>query len=448
MKKHIPAHNSTFSPALLVYNIGLYIFLTAALPYFLIKIATTKKYRAGIFYRLGFLPAHKRTLLGKGRHIWFHAVSVGEVNAAIPLLEKLKTEFPDNKILLSTTTLTGQEIAQKWAGNDPGITVIYFPLDFYHIFSALFSHCTVELIVIMETEIWPNFLLAAHRYKIPVILVNGRISEKSFNGYNKVRKLFLKSVRPITTFCMQTEEDAEKLRQLGIDKSRIFRTGNLKFEASLTVPINKEIGLSIINALSWKDSEPIWVVGSTHRGEEELICDIYLELKKRFTNLKMIIAPRHPERIGEVSLIMQNLNIPFVKKTEIDSKQYSAAPCFDVVLLDTMGELRHIYSIATIVFIGKSLVPGGGQNILEPASLGKPVLFGQYMDNFADITRRFLASDAGIMAKDQTELKYHLLSLLDNDELRVKLGASALKIVQQHQGATTSILSHIKKSIQ
>lgn len=432
--------------AQLIYNIMMSLFLIVSVPYFLVKIITTKKYRSGLIQRLGFLPESTYNAFAKGQIIWVHAVSVGEAQAAFSLIKKLCAAYPDCHIILSTTTVTGQKVARMWAVDDPRVSVIYFPLDFCCIFRKIFKRYDVRMIILIETEIWPNFLMEAYRFEIPVLLVNGRISEKSFRGYKRVKSLFLHSVAAIKCFCMQDTSDAEKLYRLGVERTRVNVVGNIKYESALNIPVNKNIPGALVGKLGWNHDQPVWVVGSTHHGEDEIVCSVYQKIKNRIPDLKMILAPRHPERLQEVEKILKDSIIQYARKTDID-KEGKGVFNIDAILLDTMGELRHLYSIATVTFVGKSLVPGGGQNILEPASLGKPVVFGQYMDNFARITEKILNAEAGIMVKNEQELVDAVSSLFENKNLRDRLGGNAVREIKRWQGASDKILSIIDEFI-
>lgn len=425
----------------ILYNVLLYLFFLITLPYFLFKILTQKKYRTGLFQKLGFLSDALKTSLKKDRLIWIHAVSVGEVQAAFPLFEKLKLKYPDKNFIFSTTTVTGQNVAKKWIDDDDRITLIYFPIDFAGSFRSIFRHRSIDMILIMETEIWPNFLIEAHKHSIPVMLVNGRISDSSFKNYRLIKKLFTQSTKSIKCFCMQDEEDAKKLLNLGIDNDRILVTGNIKYEASLNTPIRHDVSQNLLKNLNW-DKCPIWVAGSTHDGEETIICDTYKTLKKEFNDLKMILAPRHPERLSQVEKILADKNIPFTQKSLLN-KGSTPAKKTDVVLLDTMGELRHVYAIATIAFVGKSLFPGGGQNILEPASQGKPVIFGKYMDNFSKITEIILNAHAGIQVEDKEKLLETMQILLKDKSKRDLIGKNAIKIIESCLGVTDKIVAQV-----
>lgn len=416
------------------YNVLMSCFLIIASPYFIVKIIMTPKYRNGFMRRIRTIPRAVRKKLHGRKLIWIHAVSVGETQTAFPVIEALKKDYPEYHIILSTTTATGQNVAKKRLQDDSHVTIVSFPLDFYHIFHSIFSELNIQLVLIMETEIWPNFLMEAHKRRVPVVVVNGRISDASFRGYSKVRRLFLASTAGITHFCMQEEEDARRLLNLGIEASRITVTNNMKYEASLDTRLNTALLHRLMHTVGWSRQELVLVCGSTHKGEEDILCASYVALKKELRTLKMILAPRHPERLGEVERILIHYSISYKRKTELDCVD-DAGAAVDVVLLDTMGELRHTYALATVAFVGKSLVPGGGQNILEPASLGKPVVFGPYMDNFRRISDVFLQADAAYRVNNQEELCVIVKKLFLNRTLRLSVGQKARDEITRHSGA-------------
>ncbi len=427
----------------LVYSVLLYVFFIITLPYFVVKVLTTKKYRSGIWRRLGFLSKESKEAFALGNTIWVHAVSVGEVQAALPLIERLKTVYPEKRFMLSVTTLTGNTVASKATAGDPRVTVMYFPIDFWHIFNHIFRSYSIDLIILIETELWPNLLMEAYVYRVPVIMANGRISAGSLRGYYPIRLFLRQCMRSIAWFCMQNDESAQRLRRLGIDDECITVCGNIKYEALLTLPVDRNIGSQLMRNASWSDNDLFWVVGSTHQGEEDMIASAYCELIRTVPNLKLLIAPRHPERLDEAETILKSHGIKLYRKTALDSCLSPVQDC-RVVLLDTMGELRHLYDIATVAFVGKSMVsPGGGQNLLEPASLAKPVVFGQYMSNFTDITDKFISAQAGVMVHTQQELVEQTRRILTDTAYRCQLGERAKKEVQRWQGATDCILSCI-----
>jgi len=296
----------------------------------------------------------------------------------------------------------------------------------------------------METEIWPNFLMEAYRHSVPVVLANGRISDKSYKGYSRLRNLFYQSVRSIRYFCMQDKLDADKLLRLGINPERVMVAGNLKYEVCAAMPVDQSIADNLRDTLRWTDDEPVFVAGSTHQGEEEIVCQSYITVKKSVRNLKMILAPRHPERLAQAEKVLSDFGIKYIRKTLAD-KNSQATHGVDAVLLDTMGELRHLYAMATVAFVGKSLVPGGGQNILEPASLGKPVVFGPYMDNFEQVSKQILSANAGIMVNNGKELTETLSALFSQKSMRNKIGGNAVKEIKRWHGTTDKIVRCIRQ---
>jgi len=431
----------------ILYNSLLYGFFAVCSPFFLYKLLTAEKYKEGFIQRLGFLSQDGKAVLKKGNVIWVHAVSVGEAQASFSLIEELKQIYPSKNFIVSTTTATGQKVARTRFKNDKRVCVIYFPLDFFHSFHFIFKKYKIDLIIIMETEIWPNFLMESFRHNIPVILVNGRISQKSYSGYMKLRGLFLESAKSVRFFCMQEQKDADKLIKLGIGNDRIKITGNIKYDTSLKTGINRKICDSLTGKLKWNESTPVFIAGSTHNGEEDILLEVFNQVKQKVCGLKLIIAPRHPERIAEVEKLIISNHLSYIRKTAVD-KALEIDGVFDVVLLDTMGELRHLYSIATVAFVGKSLIaPGGGQNILEPASLGIPVVFGRYMSNFEQVAQTIVQAQAGVMVTDKNELLQTVLNLFLYKPVRDQIKGNALIAVRSFQGATEKTIACVKEII-
>jgi len=355
--------------------------------------------------------------------IWVHAVSVGEVMAAIPLLEKLKGNYPLKRIVLSTITDTGQKVARE--RSPEGTTVIYLPFDISFILKAVLKRIRVKLMVVIETELWPNMLRAFKSHGIPVILLNGRISENSFKGYKKISFFMKKILSNIDFFGMQEEIYVERILHLGINKNKVRNLGNFKFD---TKPP------SDIPQWTEKIQGPVIVAGSTHEGEEALIVSVYMKLKKDFSSLNLIIAPRHPGRFNEVEKMLTSKKISFMKRSSLTV--YTSGPDHirgNVILLDCMGELSALYGIATIAIIGKSFRGYGGQNPLEPAFWGKPIICGPHMENFpvmGDFYRHGAAvevSEDGLYAK--------LKELLMSPEKVKAIGSKAQEFYRRNTGA-------------
>jgi 3-deoxy-D-manno-octulosonic-acid transferase len=408
------------------------------LPYFLYQGLFHKKYFAGLGQRLGFLPT-ELTRQAKGG-IWVHAVSVGEFLAIVPLLKALKLEWPDKALFVTTTTLTGQKLAhEKLAGI---ANVFYFPLDWKFAVQRCLRLIRPSLVLIVETEIWPNFLRTCRLAKIPVLLINGRLSDKSIARYRKIT-WFMRQILKDFQFClMQTPEDRDRLISLGAPLEKVGVAGNIKYD--LHIPENIEKTSDSYRQLFGLGSRHFVVVaGSTMDGEEELVLSAFRQLAETVPASKLILAPRHPERIREVEGIIASFGFAFKKRTDFGPEPGTEVDPA-VVLLDTMGELLAIYHLADAVFVGGSLVPRGGHNIMEPALFEKPILFGPYMNNFREIASHFVDRQAALMVPDCTVLADKFIELAQNPPLRKQLGLRAGNILAQNRGATRKVLDQVR----
>jgi 3-deoxy-D-manno-octulosonic-acid transferase len=413
----------------IIYDIVFVFFAFFYLPYFLIK----KRYREGLGMRLGILPTKIVEVLRNKNIIWIQAVSVGEVMAIKGIISALHTNFPSYKLLISTTTPTGNRVAHtivKEIGH-----VIYFPLDLSLIIRRVVRRLNPHLVIIVETEIWPNLISSLYKRKIPVILLNGRISAHAFQGY-RIVKIFLKKVLDkISLFCMQTETDALRIRSLGAKDENLVITGNMKFDIFPQEVRFQTPGLETF--LGLVSAGQLFVAGSTHKGEEEIILRVYKEIQDEFPSLKLLLAPRHIDRAAEIEKLITKYGLTSIRASQIKTCSLRGESAqSEILLLDTIGELKSIYKQATVVFIGGSLVKRGGHNILEPAIWSKVVLFGPYMFNFRDIIRPFLDNNAAFKVKDKEELKQVLRTLLNNPREREEIGIKAKRIVEERRGAT------------
>lgn len=421
-----------------IYGFLIYLFFLISSPYFIYKLLTTKKYRAGIKERLGFLDRRFKEIKPGKRRIWIHAVSVGEVIAASLLIKRIRELWPNETLILTTVTETGNNTAKARINEADIIT--FFPLDIGWSVRRFRNSLNPDICIIMETEIWPNFLKIISENKMPLLIVNGRLSEKSYRGYKVGKIFFKKALKNISAFSMQTDSDAERIMLLGADKEKICVTGNLKFDQVFKAgsQMNQDIAIELKLPAGCK----ILVLGSTHNGEEEILISVYKKLKTKFHDLFMIIAPRHPERFSEVEDLLIKSSIKFCRRTKIKEETILGK---EAILLDTIGELSKIYSIATIVFMGGSLVPVGGHNILEPAVFKKPVLFGRYMHNFRDIAELFVNSGGGIQISEPSEIEKKISDLLSNPYKQKEIGRNAYSLFEKNLGATERNIEIIKK---
>ncbi len=395
------------------------------------------KFHRGFFRRFGFLPKG----LNLDEPIWIHAVSVGEAISIKGLIGKIREAYPNKKLVISTVTATGNKIARSLISEGDFLT--YLPLDFSFIIKRVMRKIKPCLFIIAETEIWPNLIACLYKEKIPIVTVNGRISDNSYSGYRTIRFLIRPILSKIKKFCVQSEIDALRLINLGVAKENIQVTGNVKFDLNLAKAQDSKV--LVIREKLWLGLDgKLWVCGSTHPHEEEIIIKAYRELLLSYPKLKLLIAPRHPERSKDIGrLVSANSFMPIF----ISNISGSCPTCINnpVFILDVMGELFDYYSAADIVFVGGSLVKTGGHNILEPASQKKPVFFGPYMFNFRDISRMFLENKAGIMVHDANDLVVKIKEILDSNLLAKQLVEHAYDLIINNRGATQKNIDVIKQ---
>ncbi len=379
---------------------------------------------------------------GSGPRIWIHAVSVGELNAMRPVIDTL-LGLPGVTLLLSTTTSTGQSLARRDFAEQA--TVFYFPLDLRRVCRRYLRCLRPTLIVLAETELWPNFLRASELENVPVVLVNGRLSDTSFRRYRKFAGFFRPLIQSVSHFCMQTKEDKQRVLELGAAPEHVNWVGNLKFDYHHAIsPLQSRLNRALDGMLRRRPGDLLLVCGSTKPGEEEQLARIASRLRADGSSLKLILAPRHPHRGSEVAELLGRAGFTTVRRSaiEIDSTPLPAA---DAVVLDTIGELAGLYEIADLVFVGGSLFPQGGQNVIEPAAFGKPILFGPHMDNFREIAALFTSSYAALQVQSPEELEARLSDLLKDEHAREWLGRNARKVIRNNQGAVDRTLEILKK---
>ncbi|MFH1665165.1 MAG: 3-deoxy-D-manno-octulosonic acid transferase [Candidatus Omnitrophota bacterium] len=418
----------------LLYDIFFMIFGILYLPYLLAR----GKIHAGFFRKFGF-PEENVTRLE--RPVWIHAVSVGEAVVAAKLALALKSRFGGVSVVVSTTTLTGNAMIRK-CGRGTVDGIFYYPFDMSFIVSRVVRLLDPSLYVIIETELWPNLLGELSRREVPVVLVNGRISDRSFRNYAKAKGIVRRILECVTYFCMQSEEDAERIVKLGAGPERVCITGNIKFDGQKGVP---EISGMKKNMLGFDDGDEILVAGSTHFPEETAIIDIYKELKKTYGGLKLVLAPRHIERTDAVRIYLEKCDLRYLLFSEISEKGGKYPGKTDVVLVDTIGHLRELYSIASLVFIGGSLAKRGGQNPIEAAGWGKAIIFGPNMQNFRKVADIFLENRAAVRVKDASELGRVFDELLRDPSKREQMAENAGKVIKNNSGALDRTVESISE---
>jgi 3-deoxy-D-manno-octulosonic-acid transferase len=422
-----------------LYSVLIVAFCALMSPYLIYQAVRYRKYVSNLPQRLGYLP---RSFNHDGdESIWIHAVSVGEVLTARALLPELRERYPKLRVFLSTTTMTGQQIARN---NLQYVDeVFYFPFDLGFIVTRTLALVKPRLFIMMETELWPNLLRACHRAGVRTMLVNGRISSRSYPRYRLARPFFRRVLRHVDRFCMQSEESARRIIDIGAEPPRVVVTGSLKFD-SLDIPgasASADRGRNrVLRYFRIAAGRPVIIAASTIRGEEEPVLDAFQRIRATMTNALLIIAPRKPERFDEAERLARRAGWTVARRTEL---RVDAEPRCDVVILDTMGELAQVYQVATVVFVGGSLVDAGGHNILEPAVFGKPIVFGPYMHNFTEIARTFLDQGAAVQVKTGRELEPVLVNLLGDPVRRATLGAGARALVEANRGARNKSLAAI-----
>jgi len=422
------------------YNLILILSLPLTLPVFVFLMITQSEYRTGLSERLGQWPGSWERS-GKNRtRIWIHAASVGECLAVLPLVERWLGDWPEWDLVVSVMTLTGRSLIEQRLGHR--VHVFFFPIDFPGISNRLLRRVSPDLILLVETELWPNFLRSASRCNIPVLLVNGRISPRSYRRYWAVRWLFRETLRQIRIFGMQSEHDAQRIIDLGAPPERVRVLGNLKFDQA-AVPLSEPERRRLLKSLGWSSDEKILVAGSTHEKEEELLLTGIVRIKQRWPNLRLILAPRHLNRLTSVTGLLTRNGMSYVRYSELDRSR-SEAPV-DVLLVDTLGHLGRLYSLGTVVFVGGSLVPVGGHNLLEPAALGRSVLFGPFVQHVQEMADLLLASSGGRMIRDVEELIGEIQALLTETTRRHTMEECARKTVQLHQGATGRVSAMVEQ---
>ncbi|MEJ2079301.1 MAG: 3-deoxy-D-manno-octulosonic acid transferase [Acidobacteriota bacterium] len=398
--------------------------------------------RSPLLPRLGLSTIPARAAVERdGPCVWIHAVSVGELNAMRPLIRALSA-LPRVSLLLSTTTSTGQALAQRDFSEQA--TIFYFPLDLRRICRRYLRRLKPTLVVLAETELWPNFLTASQLENVPVVLVNGRLSDTSFRRYHRFNRFFHPVIQSVSHFCMQTKEDKQRILELGAEPERVNWVGNLKFDYHQTSsPEQVRLNEALSRILRRQEGDLLLVCGSTKPGEEEQLARVGASLRAAGFSLKLIVAPRHPHRGAEVTELMGGAGFATVRRSTIDIGS-QRLPAAEAVVLDSIGELAGLYEIADLVFIGGSLVPEGGQNIIEPAAFGRPILFGPHMDNFREIAAVFTSNYGALQVGSAEELEARLSDLLKDSHAREWLGRNARKVIRDNQGAVDRTLEILK----
>ncbi len=419
----------------LLYDLILLTSSLVLVPYYFLRGLKHGKRRRGVRERLGFYqPGRLDALRGK-EIIWVHAVSVGETKAAIPLLKALRREHPEAAIVLSNTTETGRAVAERIDEVD---LPIFFPFDLSWGVRRVLRRIRPRLVVIVETEIWPNFMRIAHSMAIPVVLTNGRISDRSFPRYMKGRFVIAPILDMFSAFCMQSTQDADRIRAMGAPAGKIMVTGNVKFDLQAEPPVPAQV--QALRSLYRLDAETqVWVAGSTHPGEEEPIAEAFRSLCEAGRRLVLILVPRHPERCRSLVQILSGRGFSVQLRSAVQGR--SEPLCSGEILLgDTLGEMLNFYAVADLVFVGGSLVATGGHNVLEASAVQKPVLFGPHMHNFKEIAALLLDAGGAIQIQGADDLAPTVERLLDDPARRNAMGEGGYALLAANAGATRRTL--------
>jgi 3-deoxy-D-manno-octulosonic-acid transferase len=431
-----------------VYSVLIVAFFALVSPYLLYQAVRYRKYIRSLPQRLGYLPLSFN--LDGDECIWIHAVSVGEVLTTRALLPELRQRYPRLRIFVSTTTMTGQQVART---SLPYVDeVFYLPFDLAFIVRRTLRLVKPRLFVVMETELWPNLLRVCQEAAVRTVLVNGRISSRSYPRYRLAKPFFRRVLPNVDRFCMQSEESARRIIDIGAPPDRVSVTGSLKFdslELNLTPesadtakvhPMHDRGRHRVLRYFRISAERPVIIAASTLRGEEEAVLEAFSRVRATIPSTLLIVAPRKPERFDEVERLARRGGWNVARRSEL---RVDDEPRQDVVILDTIGELAQLFQVATAVFVGGSLVDAGGHNILEPAVFGKPIVFGPHMQNFAEIAHTFLDNGAAIQIRHPRELEPVLVELLRDPVQRARLGAAARALVEANRGARLKTLAAI-----
>lgn len=408
--------------ARLVYDAVFFVFSIFYLPLFLVK----GKHKAGFAQRFGFVPGRTSAALRGKKTVWIHGVSVGEVVLALRLMDELRGRFGVERFVLTTTTAAGREVAEK--GKRPEDELLYFPVDFRGSVRRFVGSVRPASVVVLETEIWPNLIRELSERKIPLYLLNGRISDRAIGKYRLVRGFLAASLARVDGIGVQDEVMRDRFVELGAPPERVHVTGNIKFDWQPTA--RAEADAQAIGARVTRAGATLCVAGSTHEGEEAMIFGAYKKVRERDGRFGLVVAPRHMNRLASVEAAAARARVAVER---VSGPASADAP---VYLLDRMGVLASLYRHADIVFMGGSLVPAGGHNLVEPAYYEKPIVFGPYMQNFKEMAAEFKKAGAAVEVRTESELADALASLSADAGRRSELGAAAKRLVQRHQGAT------------
>ncbi|AJQ25965.1 3-deoxy-D-manno-octulosonic acid transferase [Pelosinus fermentans] len=422
-----------------LYNLLVTLLVVLAAPVFLFRFIREEGFGRRLRQSFGFIPEEELAPVLQKDCIWLHAASVGEIVAASPIIKEISNELPDKPILISVVTSSGYDMAKRIIKDADSI--IFFPLDLPYLSHSVVKRVRPSVFLLVETELWPNFLKAARHFSIPVMMVNGRISDKSVERYHYMRSILKSMLNTVEKFCMQSTIDAQYIIRLGADVQRVVVTGNTKFDQTYTNVTLKE-QQTLRQGMGIEESVPVLVAGSTHPGEEEMLLTAFQKVRESYPSAKLLIAPRDIIRSEEIVNLAATYGFKGILRTKFSQQSREQ---HDIIVLDTIGELGKVYSIGVIIYVGGSLVPRGGHNILEPAAHGKSILVGPHMFNFKETYALFSGRQACVTVYDAETLGTTFLELLNNEELRLKMSQETLTIIEENRGASRKSVMYLKE---
>ena len=425
----------------ILYNIiVVLVFIILALPYFLYRLAVEKGFGHRFRQTMGMVRREEIEPVADTNCIWLHGASVGEMVAISPLVKEIKKLMPERKVLVSAVTVGGYDMARQIMPEADAI--INFPLDLPWVASSVAHRIRPGIFMMVETELWPNFLRAIREQNIPVMMVNGRISEKSAKNYRYLFGIMRDMLNTISRFCMQSSIDAKYIIQLGADPEKVFVTGNTKFDQTYAEVTPEDLAVYKTELGLGEEAWPVIVAGSTHRTEEEAVLASFTALRKKYPHARLIIAPRKLNRIEEIKKVNTKFGYEMGFRSKLKETE-GRRPEFPVLLLDTIGELGRIYAVGDIVFVGGSLVRYGGHNVLEPAAHAKPILVGPSMEDFKDSYSLLSKAGACRMVSDTDGLTEAFLEIAGNDALRKNMGDASIQIIRENRGAAQKTIYYL-----
>ncbi|MDU2063714.1 MAG: 3-deoxy-D-manno-octulosonic acid transferase [Sporomusaceae bacterium] len=428
----------------LLYNIAALLIAVLAMPVFLWRWSREAGFGKRMKQMFGFLPQAELDAVAHKQCLWIHAASVGEIVAASPIVKEMHKAFPARPILVTTVTATGHEMAQKIMPD--AAAILFFPLDLPWLSASVVNRVAPDLFVLVETELWPNFLQAIARRSVPVVMVNGRISDKSVNRYKHLRSLLREMLATVSLFCMQSDLDRIYVERLGADPKKIVVTGNTKFDQvySEVSEDEKQKWCELFQLGEPSLSAPVIIAGSTHEGEEEMILTAFQALVAVYSKARLILAPRDIRRAEMLEALVRERQLTVCRRSKMQGKSSGAA----VILLDTIGELGRLYSLGDIIFVGGSLIARGGHNVLEPAAHGKPIFVGPHMFNFKDSYALLSSRNACATVKDGKDLGEKILALCVNPLQAQAMGLAASQIMAENRGAAQKSVEYMKRYVE